>query len=431
MAGVSDVVVVGAGLTGLSAAVSLTERHVEHRVFEGSEHPGGLATTTEEAGYRFDRTGHLLHLRNAEMAKRVLGWLGPGTRSIERNSAIWTHGVYSPYPFQANTRALPPEVAYECVLGFLRATREVRKEPPRTFEEFCQHHFGPGFSRHFMLPYNSRLLGVHPRELSHEWCDRFVPIPSLEDVVAGTIGLPGRRLGYNATFHYPEGGIGALPAALHAKLPDIELGRALLTIDPVRRELRVTGETLRYERLISTIPLPTLLRRIAGLPSEVAHAAAKLRHTSLYYLDIALRAPCRQPYHWVYVPEERYPFYRVGCYSHFSPTMAPPGAASLYVELVDRSEPQLSKLLPQVAASLVEMGLIAATEDIAFARLRHIEHAYVVYDHAHAGATHTAHAYLRNAGILSVGRYGSWNYSSMEDALLYGEEAANLALALR
>ena len=40
------------------------------------------------------------------------------------------------------------------------------------------------------------------------------------------------------------------------------------------------------------------------------------------YLDVALSEPCGKPLHWVYVPEAKYPFYRVGCYSHFSPAMA-------------------------------------------------------------------------------------------------------------
>jgi protoporphyrinogen oxidase len=130
------------------------------------------------------------------------------------------------------------------------------------------------------------------------------------------------------------------------------------------------------------------------------------------------------PYNWVYVPEVDYPFYRVGCYSSFSERMAPPGKANLYVELVDRAEPDLDELLPRVARHLVEMGFIRSADDIAFARVRRIDHAYVIYDHHHQSSLATIQPFLRERSILSTGRYGGWNYSSMGDAIVFGREAA-------
>ena len=425
----TPIAIVGAGLTGLSAALTLQEQQIPYRLFEGAAHPGGLATTVEEEGYRFDCTGHLLHLRTPRIREKVLGWLGPDVRLIKRNSAIWSHGVYSRYPFQANTRTLPPQVAYDCILGYLAARDARHIEGPRNFEEFCLRNFGEGFSRHFMLPYNSRLWGVPPSEISSHWCQRFVPIPTLEDVVAGAVGLQSAELGYNAEFFYPESGIGELPSALHRLLPDLELNRPLLALDPTRRELLFEHETIHYERLISTIPLPRLMDRMIAAPPAVLKASRSLRQTSLYYLDLAIGTECLKPYHWVYVPEQKYPFYRVGCYSHFSPHMAPLNASSLYVELVDRSPPDLATLLPQVAQALTEMGLLSSPESIRFARLRHIECAYVIYDQQHQLATQLVHDYLITQGITSTGRYGDWNYSSMEDALVFGEQAALRTLA--
>ncbi len=416
--------VAGAGLTGMSAALTLAARGVQHRIVEAASQPGGLARTFCERGYRFDRTGHLLHLRHPALRQQVLEWLGSGLRTIRRNSAIWFRGRYSPYPFQANTHALPPEVAYECVMGFLRARAMTTPASPGNFEEFCLQHFGEGFSRHFMLPYNRRLWGVDPKDISHSWCQRFVPIPTVEDVIAGAVGVEQRALGYNAEFYYPATGIGELAGAMHARLPHIEMEKPLRSVDPARRQLRFDDETVTYEHLISTLPLSALLAVVEGLPESVAQAAKRLRHTNLYYLDIALSAPCRQPYHWIYVPEDEYPFYRVGCYSHFSPSMAPPNTANLYVELVDRRTPNTDVLAPQVADSLVAMGIIQDSSEILFTRVRHIPVAYVLYDHEHQTATRVAQDYLRSHGIISTGRYGAWNYSSMEDALLDGERAA-------
>jgi protoporphyrinogen oxidase len=386
-----------------------------------------LAVTVEEAGYRFDRTGHLLHLRDPETRSLVERWVGAESLTVQRRSVVWSHGVYTRYPFQANTHGLPPSVAYECLLGFVAAHFAAHPSPPEDFEQFCLQTFGEGISRHFMLPYNTRLWGVPANELTASWCERFVPKPRLEDVVAGAVGLRDRELGYNSTFLYPRHGIGTLTEALHREVPHVELSRAPTRIDHENRSLSFRDEVVEYGTLISTAPLPELIQLLDQPPADVQRAARALRHNPLYYLDVALDTPCEKPYHWVYVPESRYAFYRVGCYSHFSPAMAPPNKASLYVELVDRREPDLDELLPRVATQLTEMGLISSPASIAFARLRRLDHAYVIFDHAHASAVARIHEFLADAGIISAGRFGEWTYSSMEDALIAGREAARRA----
>ena len=426
----TPVAILGAGLTGMSAAIELGKAGCEHRIFEKLGHAGGHAITVEEDGYRFDRTGHLLHLRDPEMRKRVLGWIGDDHVSIRRRSRVWSNGVYTRYPFQANTHGLPPDVAYECLLGFLDA-HAAQSAPdlsaPENFEEYCDRYFGKGISKHFMIPYNTKLWGVSPREITAEWCERFVPRPKLEDVLAGAVGANDRELGYNARFAYPRTGIGALPRAMAAELPHLELGRAPERIDAKARTLHFADETVPYDVLLSSIPLSVLLGLIDDLPEPVRAAASRLRCTHLYYLDVALSAPCPHDFHWAYVPEAKYPFYRVGCYSHFSSGMAPAGAANLYVELSDRGEPDMVTLAPEVGRALAEMGFIGAESDVAFTRIRKIDFAYVLFDHEYYGALEVIRPYLDSVGIVSSGRYGGWNYSSMEDALIFGRDAARQA----
>ena len=414
----APVAIVGAGLTGMSAAFHLQRAGVLYRIFERLDRPGGHAVTIAEKGYRFDRTGHLLHLKDEPLRQLALGWMG-SHRVVERNSAVWSHGVYTRYPFQANVYGLPPQVAYDCVKGFIdRPTLDIHN-----FEDFCRATFGEGISRHFMIPYNTRLWGVPPSEITAAWCQRFVPQPTLDDVIAGAVGLE-RQLGYNAQFTYPTSGIGQLSDGLAQAVGNIELSRAPRAIDSEQRVLSLDDEKVRYANLINTAPLPVLVSLITDAPAAVRTAAAKLRCTHLYYLDIALRTPCGKPYHWVYVPEDKYPFYRVGCYAHFSPEMAPRGCSNLYVELVDRAEPDLATLLPRVADDLIEMSLIARRDAIVFARVRKIEHAYVIFDHDYYPSLEIVTRFLQERGIVSAGRYGAWNYSSMGDALRFGKEAA-------
>jgi protoporphyrinogen oxidase len=425
------VAILGAGLTGMSAAIELGRRGGTYRIFEKLAQPGGHAVTIEEDGFRFDRTGHLLHLKSDALRAEVIDWIGPDHLQIQRRSVIWSNGVYTRYPFQANTFGLPPRIAYECLQGFVAAHFARDKPAPSNFEEFCLYHFGEGISRHFMIPYNSRLWGVEPREITSAWCQRFVPLPRLEDVIAGAVGLNDRELGYNSNFIYPRLGIGQLARGMASRIPNLELGRSPVRIDLAGRRLLFADEEVGFDVLLSTIPLPRLLSLIDGLPEPVRDAAAKLRCSHLHYLDLALRRKSARDFHWAYVPEAKYPFYRVGCYSHFSEALAPTGKSSLYVELADRSPPELEWLLPQVARGLIEMGVIDSAEEIEFARARCIDYAYVIFDHQYFAALSVIRPFLEASRIISSGRYGDWNYSAMEDAILFGKAAAEGALELQ
>jgi protoporphyrinogen oxidase len=248
--------------------------------------------------------------------------------------------------------------------------------------------------------------------------------------VAGAVGLNDRELGYNAKFLYPRRGIGELSAGLARETGRIELGRAPTSIDFRARKLVFDDEVVAYDALVSTVPLPTLIDLLKDVPAEVAAAASRLRCTHLYYLDVALNTRCEKDLHWVYVPEEKYPFYRVGCYSNFSAEMAPVGKANLYVELADRDPPDLAEILPKVADGLVEMGIVRAREAVRFARVRRIDHAYVIFDQAYFPALEVIRPFLEGERIVSAGRYGGWNYSAMEDALIFGRDGARAARAM-
>jgi len=432
------VIIVGGGLTGLSAGLHLElERPgLPWQLFEKGDRPGGHARTDSIRGFHFDKTGHWLHLRDPSM-KALVAELFPGGAPerelvpVARKARVFSHGALLRYPFQANLHGLPPKVISECLLEFIRAVNDpASQRPPENFEDYCLKRFGAGIARHFMIPYNAKLWGVHPREITAAWCTRFVPIPKLEEVVRGAVGDVPEEMGYNVHFLYPrQGGIESLVRALLARLPKERLhtGAGLEKVDLGRREVRIAGQRLPYRALVATLPLPELCRCIVDLPDELALWASRLRCTPVRYLNVATRVPPAADYHWLYVPEARYPFYRVGVYTNAVPEMAPPGCGSLYVELSERGpKPEMSTLLPVVAEALVAAGVLGQAEDILFAELREIEYAYVVFDEHYYEALARLVPFLEAHAIYPRGRYGSWTYNSMEDCMLLGRDVAHL-----
>jgi protoporphyrinogen oxidase len=426
-----QVVILGAGLTGLSTALHLRARPC--LLVEREDRVGGKAKSERKDGFTFDVTGHWLHLRDERTKRLVANLFGPGDLAeIERRTGVWTHGTMLAYPFQANLFGLPLVVVQECLVEFVDACARAAagtQPPVRTFEEFAIARFGRGIARHFFVPYNTKLWGEPPDRHVASWIARYVPVPDVAQVVGGAIGLRQEGLGYNARFLYPaKGGIDALPEAILREVArtggvDVRLGTDVEEIDVERKTVKLTRipEPLPYTKLVSTMPLPELVDRIPGAPPQVREARSLLRWVRWRWLDVATRTPPPMPEHWVYVPEPDVPFFRVGAYTNAMATMAPPGCGALYVELTDRDRPPN---LREIHPALARMGALTRPEDVVFCETRDIEYAYVVFDDAHERATRTILEWLSARSIRSCGRYGAWVYSSMEDGILDGMEAA-------
>lgn len=430
-------VILGGGLTGLSTALHLSAGgRPDWLLVEKEDRLGGLTRTEERDGFWFDHTGHWLHLRHAHTQRLVRDLLGDDLLEVERISRIWSFGRYTPYPFQANLFGLPTDVVKECLLGVIAAKTQAAVEEatgqpaaePRNFLEYIERHFGVGIAKHFMIPYNTKLWGVAPTEITAAWCSRFVPKPSLEQVVEGAVGEP-QRLGYNVRFVYPRaGGIETLVQRFVGRLGGgaVATGTRPVRIDWRERWMDLSdGRRVRYDHLVSSIPLPDLLAALVDPPAAVSEAAARLRCTSLRYVNLGLDAD--RPFdgtHWIYLPEDRYPFYRVGCASNAVASLAPAGKASCYVELSNAHDVSDTQALAALKDFLKEVGAITRDEQVVVADFRTIRHGYVIFDEHYFTARDAIFPFLAEAGIRSVGRYGAWVYSSMEDAIVDGMESA-------
>ncbi|WNG39080.1 NAD(P)-binding protein [Archangium violaceum] len=429
------IVILGAGLAGLSAAHFLQR---PWRLIEKSERVGGLIKTEVIEGCYFDPTGHWLHLRDPEIQALVdTLWLPGQMVTIQRKAGIYSRGVFTRFPYQVNTHGLPPEVVAENLLGYVEAIygekgRELREREPRNFTEFILRYMGEGFAKNFMLPYNKKLWTVDPSELSAAWVGRFVPRPTLKEVVDGALGVGSDALGYNASFRYPrEGGIESLARAMQAHLRggELSVNTEPTAIDWKARQVTLSdGRTLGYSHLVSSISLPGLVRLVAkgasGVPEEVLAAAGRLRATTVTYVCVAARGKNRQPWHWIYLPEPEFKTYRIGSPSAVYAPLAPPDTATFYVEYSHHGELSMAQAETYAVEDLVRSQMVHSADDILFAQAREIPHAYVLYDEAYGPAKTEILRFLEHAGILTAGRYGQWEYSSMEDAILAGRACA-------
>jgi protoporphyrinogen oxidase len=229
-------------------------------------------------------------------------------------------------------------------------------------------------------------------------------------------------------FSYPRrGGIGTLAAALAQGDMRLHLGEKVVGIDLARRRAEtLSGRTWDFEKLVSTAPLPELLRMTRGLSPAAAAAAERLRCVSICVANVGIARPAARDAHWLYFPEPDYPFYRVGITTNVAPSMAPPGCHALSVEatLPFGTRTGCRERWDGIRRGLERAGLLGRGEEPAVVDLVQVPYAYVLYDRHRARVLPGLLRELEARGVHSIGRYGAWEYGTMEDALRQGMDVA-------
>ncbi len=484
-------VVIGAGPTGLSAAYHLGERAT---LIDQNERVGGWCRSIEDKGFTFDYAGHIMFSADPYVHQLYKMLLGDNVHWQDREAWIYSKNVYTRYPFQGSLYGLPPEVIRECIVGavearygVLRTSRPaaangksnghtnghakpaapacskdasltdccadgvleasaklgkpesagVTETAPRNFEEFIYKVWGAGIAKHFAVPYNRKLWAVPLHEMETSWLGGRVPMPDLEEMIDGALKPTPKPMGPNARFGYPlHGGFQAL---MDGFLPHLKgrllLNRRVISVDPAAKVVTLDdGTQKRYGQLVSTMPLPTLVKLIgSAAPKAVQDAARKLRHVSVRCVNIGVGREQLTDKHWIYYPEDTV-FHRIFVQGNASPFCNAPGGFGLTCEITYSPHKPLpcdgQELIDLCIRDCRRVGIFREDDPIWAANQVDMPYAYVVYDHQRKDAVETIRQWAETQDIVLSGRYSEWEYYNSDHAFLAGRKAAEQALTL-
>ncbi len=437
------VLLLGAGPTSLGAAYRFQELGFEDfTILEARDRAGGLASSWEdEAGYTWDLGGHVQfsHYRYYDdVLDRALGadWLWH-----ERESWVWIKGRFVPYPFQNNIHRLDAADRDRALAG-LEAVAKKERQPAANFDDLTANTFGEGLCELFLRPYNFKVWGYPLSMLGVEWIGERVALPDLERIRRNIQeNRDDVSWGPNNRFRYPlRGGTGAIWRGVAGLLRPgaLEYGRAVTRVDLDARVVTMAdGERLRYDSLITTIPLDTFAVVADGLSSGTREAAGSLLHSSVHVLGVGLRGPKPDALSkkcWMYFPEGNSPYFRVTILSHYSPHMAPAdeGSWSLMAEVCETSHRPISSegLREWTLRAMREDGLLPpGAELVSFWQTR-LEHGYPTPSLQRDEALTAILPKLEEHRVFSRGRFGGWKYevSNQDHCFMQGVELANRIL---
>ncbi len=427
------VLIAGSGLTGLSAAYHLEKKATfDVSIVEKLSVPGGLLRSETVSGFTFDHTGHYLHINDEYFRyflETVFGFAQ--LQTIERKAAVYNNQVLVEYPYQMHLYGQPLSVIIDCIEGFMK--RSDRYKNPATFYQWVLKYFGKGFGEHFFFPFNGKLLAYDVKKIHPSWTGRFVPKIELDNLLQGALTNKKTTAGYNSNFFYPkQGGISGLITALIKRLfSPIAYEHEVVEVNvDLKKVFFANGTVKSYDYFISTMPLNILLKKLKGhAVDKISLASRKLLCNTVinYNIGVDYHIPCDQ--HWIYFPERAYRAYRVGFWSNVSRSLAPEGSSSLYGEcsfLPGRITEDGKKRLRDEAIAQTCKVFDIPSQSIIMQKNLVLEHAYVIYDAWRERNLTSLLAQLKEWNIYSIGRFGEWKYSSMQEAVLDGRSVVDM-----
>ncbi len=442
-----NIVVIGAGPAGLTAAYELAKAGRTCDIVEATDVVGGISQTATREGWRFDIGGHRFFTK----VKPVEALWHEILEDDEfltrpRMSRIYYQGKYYDYPIRPMNalRNLGFIEAVRCVVSYLWA----KVRPPKdqsTLEGYVVADYGRRLYDHFFKTYNEKVWGVSPSELSADFGAQRIKGMSLFQAVWEPIRskLFGRRDGSKQVtslieeFQYPKYGPGMMwercaeivdekgsPVHFNQQVTSVRRddsgATAVVAVDPDGNEtVHPAAE------VISSMPFATLVKVLdPPPPAEVIEAAEGLGFRD--FLTVALVVPEKDgfPDNWIYIHSPDVEVGRIQNFGQWSPYMVKDGRACLGLEyfvfegdgMWTKDDTDLIELAKK------ELGLLGLTDPatVEAGYVVRMPKAYPVYDEGYQAKVKVLREWLTTEvpDVHPIGRNGMHKYNNQDHSML-------------
>ena len=420
-----QIVVLGAGIAGLSVAYHAGKIGLNPNVeiFEEKASYGGLLDNFTLKGFRFDNAVHLSFTKDDYV------------RSLFNQTPYITHkpnpynfenGKWFKHPIQNNLFPLPAVDKVQAIKSFFERPTISN---PDNYQTWLFQQYGEYIAKRFPLKYTRKYWTVDATRLSTEWIGNRMYRPSLEEVLLGAMTDDTPNTYYTQEMRYPQKGGFKSFLDLIVKKCSIHTNKKAKLINAKKKYIEfATGEKIYYERLVSTIPLPEIVKIIKDIPDNITIAANQLWATSIALISIGFNRPDIAKYLWFYIYDENLYASRVYSPNLKSLDNVPKGCSSLQFEIYfSKFNPLPASddlLIEYTINSLQFMNLTnnEGMEDIIITDCRIIPYANVVFEQGMREKRQSVIDYLKSKEIYVAGRFGEWDYLWSDQSLLSGKK---------
>ena len=415
-----DLLILGGGIAGLSAAWTAREHGRAALVLEAAPRPGGILDSFMVDGFRFDNGVHLSFASEPEV--RAIFDRTP-YREHDAVSFCWDNGHWLRHPVQNHLYPLPVADKVALIDGLVMQPQgEIHN-----YRDWLIYQYGGPIAARWPLVYTEKYWTVPAEQLGIDWIGQRMRRADLREVLLGAMAERAPNTYYISQMRYPErGGYRAFIKPL-IDAAEISCHSRAVEVNPAQRVVRtVSGESHAYTTLVSTVPLPELVAMMPDVPALIRGDAETLFATRVDLVSVALRRPQVSPSLWLYIYDRDILAARVYSPSWKSADNAPPGCGSLQFEIYSSvktpQQASVADMVENCLAAMERMGL-ARRDDVIFTNYKHLPFANVVFDIGMETRRDRVRAWVESQGIKLAGRFGEWAYLWSNQSLMSGRKA--------
>jgi len=446
----TEVIIIGAGPAGLTAAYLLSKEQIPVTVLESDpDYVGGIAKTVNYKGYGFDIGGHRFFSKAEEIEALWSDILPNDMLERPRSSRIFYRQRFFAYPLKPieALRKLGWIESCLCVLSFAKA-RLFPIKNPASFSDWVINHFGKRLFRIFFKTYTEKVWGMRCEEISADWAAQRIKGLSLSSAILNAF-IPSKCFKRNHkqriktlidTFRYPRKGPGMLWEACAEKIKSSG-GKVCLDSYVYKceylsaekkwhlyyRDSHGNMQQIMATHVISSAPLRDVVidYLTPSVSSQVLAAAKQLQYRDFLIVVLILKDKNQFSDNWIYVHEATVDVARIQNFRSWSPDMVPEeGMCSYGMEYFCFKGDKIwnatdAELLQKARNEIVKLGL-AAEDDIVDGCVVRQPKAYPVYDNDYQKHVNTIRQELslKFPSLYLVGRNGMHKYNNQDHAMM-------------
>lgn len=437
----TDVVIIGAGPTGLTAAYQLDKLGKKTVVLEKDRLVGGIARTENYKGYGVDIGGHRFYTKVPEVEAMWHEVLGEDFLHRQRLSRIYYNQKFFYYPIRFLDALSKLGLVETVRVGFSYLWSRIRPYPQENnLEEWVSNRFGRRLFQIFFKTYTEKVWGIPCTEIKAEWAAQRIKGLSLTVALKDALFNSEKEKVKTLidSFDYPRRGPGMLWERVKELIERRE-HRVLTESDVV--ELRLQGNrvacvianncretfTIAGDHFISSMPLSELvLKMTPPPPPEVVEAARRLTYRDFLTVALIIRRDNLFPDNWIYVHSPEVIVGRIQNFKNWSPEMIPtsgPGTSCIGLEyFCNEGDPlwQMSEadLVALGRRELAQLGLVKE-EDVVDGVVFRQPKAYPVYTGEYEAYLEQIKRFLGSLeNLQTAGRNGLHKYNNQDHSML-------------
>jgi len=446
-----DVIIIGAGPAGLTAAYELSDSNKRVLVLEKKPQVGGLAETKVFGDYRYDIGPHRFFTKNQEVYDLFLNVLDKDAVEVNRKTRILFKNSYFDYPLTPVNALFGLGIFESISIGlsyiFARIKSYIGITKINNFEDWVVDRFGRKLFNNFFKNYTEKVWGIDCSDIGSDWAAQRIKGLSLLTAIKFALFPNSKKRPKTLVdkFYYPKLGAGMLWEKFEEIIinKNTDIAKEKIVTDIVKKsqgfivsfkDTEGNEKSEETKNIFFSNPLLEFIDIFDGdVPQKVIESAKSLNYRNHISVHVTVDKKLFDD-NWIYIHSPNVNMARIADFTNFSEAMSVGGNYPLTLEYFCFENDEIWNKRND---EIIEFGLkeLRSIFDVEFnvvhSAVSRSPKAYPVIKTGYQVHIDIIKEWLSSLpNITAIGRSGMFKYNNQDHAMATGLYAARTLMGL-